>query len=584
MIRHLYSLLSHAGALARFAVLQVVLGVLQGLLLGLLVPLFRALMRPEPDFAAAAPWLWLGGAGLLAYGVLAVITTPIGFAASMGVAGQLRLRLIRHVATLPLGWFGTRQKARLARAVTADAGAVGQLAVTIGGPAITSAVVPITIVGVSFAVDWRMALLFALILPLAWLALRHAGNVASVAERNLDAAATEVAGRAIEFGQAQSVLRAAGRGSTGTERMRTALDDHRRVYRQGLRRSQVPDLSYTAVVLGGFVVVLIAGVLLLLDGQLIVPDVVAVLVLAVRFLEPLGAQIELIGALRAMDNATGRVQSIMDTPALPAAAEPVSALADTAVEFDDVGFDYPDGTPALSGVSFRCPPGSVTALVGPSGAGKTTVIRLIARFFDTSSGAVRVGGTDVRDFDHSALLDQITIVFQDVYLFDMTIEENLRLALPDATDAELHAAARAARLDEVVDRLPAGWQTRVGEGGLQLSGGERQRVSIARAFLKNSPIVLIDEAASALDPENERAISTAIANLAADPRRTVLVIAHRPATLAAASQVVALTDGRVAETGTPEQLRHTGGVFARLAEQYEHARSWHLAAATETRA
>ncbi len=167
-------------------------------------------------------------------------------------------------------------------------------------------------------------------------------------------------------------------------------------------------------------------------------------------------------------------------------------------------------------------------------------------------------------------------MFQDVYLFDDTIEDNLRLACPDATHDELVDAARAARLDEVIDRLPHGWQTRVGEAGAQLSGGERQRVSIARAFLKRARIVLIDEAGSALDPENEGAISQAIANLADDPDRTVVVIAHRPTTLATADYVIALDAGRVTETGTPTDLRYTGGPFARLYNQYEHTRSWHI--------
>ncbi|MFK0150008.1 ATP-binding cassette domain-containing protein [Streptomyces griseus] len=185
--------------------------------------------------------------------------------------------------------------------------------------------------------------------------------------------------------------------------------------------------------------------------------------------------------------------------------------------------------------------------------------RLIARFFDIDSGELRVGGVDVRRLDPTALLDEIAIVFQDVYLFDDTIEDNLRLARPGATWDELREAASAARLDEVIERLPAGWNTRVGEGGAQLSGGERQRVAIARAMLKRARIVLVGEAGSALDPENEAAITRAIANLGSDPERTVIVIAHRPATLATADHVVALDRGRVVEAGTRAELLRTGG-------------------------
>ncbi|WP_306471835.1 ABC transporter ATP-binding protein [Streptomyces sp. st140] len=228
-------------------------------------------------------------------------------------------------------------------------------------------------------------------------------------------------------------------------------------------------------------------------------------------------------------------------------------------------------------VYLRCPAGSTTALVGPSGSGKTTATRLIARFFDIDSGELRIGGVDVRRLDPTTLLDEIAIVFQDVYLFDDTIEDNLRLARPEATWDELREAATAARLDEVIERLPADWQTRVGEGGAQLSGGERQRVAIARAMLKRARIVLVDEASSALDPENEAAITRAIANLGADPDRTVIVIAHRPATLEAADLVVSLDGGRVVESGTREELLGTGGTFARLSSQYERARHWRIA-------
>ncbi|GAA0377385.1 ABC transporter ATP-binding protein [Bacillus horti] len=575
MIRKLYRLWPNPKILLRMGGLHTVMAILQGLLLGLLVPILRALLQAEPDFVAATPWLVIGAVGLLVYWILSVISTPVGFTASIELAAQLRRHLMNHVTTLPLGWFTTNRKARLARAVTADAGNIAHLAVVIGAPSITASLVPLTIVVVTFVVDWRIALLFLAIVPIAWLTLRRAGRIASIAEIELEEAATEIAGRSIELGQAQPVLRAAGQGSTGSIRMRTALDEHRETYRRGLRRSMVPDLTYTAVVMGGFIAILILCVQLLLSGSLTVAETVALLVLAVRFLEPLGTLIELIGALRAMENAVARVQSILKTSALPSISKPVRQLKEASIEFRDVTFSYGDTT-ALSNVSFQCRPGSTTALVGPSGSGKTTVTRLIARFFDTDKGSIQVGGVDVRHLDHTILLNDIAIVFQEVYLFDATIEENLRLACPEATKEELEKAARSARLDKVIARLPDGWNTRVGEAGAQLSGGERQRVSIARAFLKKARIVLIDEAASALDPENERAIAEAIGNLAKDRNRTVIVIAHRPSTLSTADQVIALDAGRVFETGTPSELRQAGGIFARLYDQYSRARSWHI--------
>ncbi|MEU0992108.1 ABC transporter ATP-binding protein [Streptomyces sp. NPDC005953] len=577
MIRRLYRLWLEPQLLARLWLLTAAQAVLQGLLLGLLVPVLNAIARPEPDIAEATPWLVLGAIGAATYAVLSVIATPVGFAAAGALAAQLRRRLMRHVSTLSLGWFTADHKARLARGVTADVGNAAHLAVTIGGPVITSTLLPATVVAVTFAVDWRMAMLLCAIALVAFLALRRAARIAEIAEIELERASTEVASRAIELGQAQSVLRAAGHAH-GTPRMRASLEDHRDTYRDGMRRARQPFFVYTGVIMGGFVAVLALTAELLLSNRIAVPEAIALLVLAARFLEPLGNLIDLIGALRAMRNQIARIEDLLAAPTLPVPADPVSDLETTDVEFSHVSFAYPGSdTPALSEVSLRCRPGTTTALIGPSGSGKTTVTRLIARFFDVDTGQVRVGGVDVRELDPSTLLDEIAIVFQDVYLFDDTIENNLRLARPEATWEELTEAAAAARLDEVIERLPNGWCTRVGEAGAQLSGGERQRVAIARAILKRARIVLVDEASSALDPENEAAITQAIANLGDDPDRTVVVIAHHPATLATADHVVSLDGGRVTETGTPTELLRTGGAFARFSRQNERARHWRIA-------
>ncbi|MFJ6657347.1 ABC transporter ATP-binding protein [Streptomyces sp. NPDC091377] len=411
---------------------------------------------------------------------------------------------------------------------------------------------------------------------LALWALRRAARIAEIAETELERASAAVAGRAIELGQAQPVLRAAGHAH-GTPRMRAALADHRATYRDGMRRARRPFFVYTGVIVAGFVAVLALAAELALSGRVQVAEAIVLLVLAARFLEPLGNLIDLIGALRAMTNKISRIEEMLALPALPVPAAPVRGIAAPDVEFSRVTFTYPGGdAPALSDVSLHCRPGTTTALVGPSGSGKTTVTRLVARFFDVDAGRVSIGGVDVRALDPAVLKDEIAIVFQDVYLFDDTIENNLRLAHPDATHDELEKAAAAARLDEVIERLPDGWRTRVGEAGAQLSGGERQRVAIARAMLKRARVVLVDEASSALDPVNEAAITQAIANLGDDPDRTVIVIAHRPATLAAADHVVSLDAGRVTEAGTAAELLRSGGAFARLSRQYERTRHWRI--------
>lgn len=216
----------------------------------------------------------------------------------------------------------------------------------------------------------------------------------------------------------------------------------------------------------------------------------------------------------------------------------------------------------------------MTALVGPSGSGKTTVSRLIARFWDVDSGAVRIGGVDVRDLDPEELMSRIAIVFQDVYLFEGTVIDNIRVGRPEATDEEVREVARLARVTEIVDRLPDGWDTNVGEGGTRLSGGERQRVSIARAILKNAPIVLLDEATASLDPENEQAVQDALSALTEN--RTLLVIAHRLPTIIAADQILMLSDGLIAERGTHEELRDAGGRYQEFWSQRSRAQEWRL--------
>lgn len=575
MIRRLLTIVTDPRPLLHVAALQAVLGVVQGLLLGALVPILRALLAPQPDFAAAAPWLGVAGAGVLIYWWFNVRTMTVGFVAAGETTAQLRGRLIEHLNVLPMGWFSGDNKGRFVRTATSVAGEVGHVSVVVAGPAVNCISVSVTIAAVTLVVDWWLGMVLALTLPAALLAARNCRRSTVGVVADIEAAGNEIAGRAVEYGQAQSVIRAAGRGRIGTVQMRDALDEHRRRYARGLNRLVWPDQLYTWVVAAGFVVTLALTATFLLDGSLQVADAVALLILAVRFTEPLGALGGHVSGIGALDYLVATVDDFLRLDPLPQSPRPRRVVYDVGIELCGVGFGY-GGNAALSDVSFCCPAGSTTALLGPSGSGKTTVLRLIARLFDTDTGSVRVGGVDVRDYDHTALLREIAIVFQDVYLFDTTIEENLRLARPDATAAELHAAARAAALDEVIDRLPNGWATRVGEGGAQLSGGERQRVSIARAFLKQARIVLVDEAASALDPENEAAIGAAIAELAADPHRTMIVIAHRPATLEAADQVVALDGGRVVETGAPAQLMESAGVYARLYRQYARARGWHI--------
>jgi ATP-binding cassette, subfamily B, bacterial IrtB/YbtQ len=333
------------------------------------------------------------------------------------------------------------------------------------------------------------------------------------------------------------------------------------------------------IVLGGvtvqftFTALLVVGVLLAVSGQLAVGTAIALIALAARFTGPLAEIGDYAGVLRMARNDLRRLTSILDEQPLAEPATEAALTAPGSLALENVTFGY-TGRPVLSGVDLEVPPRSMTALVGASGSGKTTVTRLVARFWDVDSGTVRVGGADVRDQTTEQLMGQLALVFQDVYLFDDTLEANIRVGRPGASEAEVREAARLAGVEEIVARLPLGWETPVGEGGTALSGGERQRVSVARALLKDAPIVLLDEATAALDPENERYVTEALRALAA--RSTVLVIAHRPATVVAADRVIVLDGGGIAEQGTHEQLLAAGGRYAEFWEARTRAKGWRL--------
>ncbi|MDL5511100.1 ABC transporter ATP-binding protein [Arenibacter sp. M-2] len=576
MIRRFYTLFPDKNVILQLTVFHIALALLQGLLLAFLVPILEVVLRPQPDFPSIEPWLTAGFICFLLYLVLTVMATPIGFGASMKMAAQLRKNAMARIAQFPLGWFTGDKKTRLARNLTTDIGLIAQLAVTVGAPTIVALLVPTVIIIVTFFINWITGLILLIIMPLSLFVLRWAARISAEEDIKLDKAATKIAGKAIEIGQAQSVLRAAGKGIQGTMSLNETLKEHRIVYRKGLERATLPFLSFIAAITIGFVIVTVLVAHLFLDQSLSVSVAIVLFILAVRFFEPLAHLTELIGALKAMDNAIMRVQDLMRTSTLKMPEHPVREIKNTNIQFKNVSFGYGE-KPVIKNVSFSCPQGSTTGLIGVSGSGKTTLIRLIARFYDIDQGMITIGETDIKQLDYyHTLMKDIAIIFQNVYLFDTSIKENLLIAKPDATETELREAATAAQLNEMLERLPDGWDTKVGEGGMQLSGGERQRVSIARAFLKNARIVLIDEASSALDPENEKAISLAISNLTNNPERTVIVIAHRSNILKYVNQIIVLDKGQVAEFGSPEELLKKNGMFAHLYKQFEESRNWDI--------
>ena len=320
----------------------------------------------------------------------------------------------------------------------------------------------------------------------------------------------------------------------------------------------------------GLATVALTGSVLLLQGGLTFMQFLCFLLVASRLYEPMAATLINLAAINALSINVERMDRISNTAEQTGTEQ--FAPKDYDVTFDHVGFSYEDGKTVLRDVSFTARQGEVTALVGPSGGGKTTASRLAARFWDADTGSVRIGGVDVKSVDPETLLSAFSIVFQDVTLFNNTVMENIRVGKKDATDEQVLEAARLANCDEFVRALPDGYQTVIGENGSELSGGERQRLSIARAFLKDAPIILLDEATASLDVENETKVQSALSRLI--EHKTVLVIAHRMRTVAGANKIVVLANGTVAQQGTPEQLLAADGLFARMVRLQTEGQNW----------
>ncbi|RDI52830.1 ABC transporter ATP-binding protein [Nocardia mexicana] len=569
MIRLLLQVLGHeyARPVRRTVALMTVTAVAEGLSYALLVPVLRALFGSTPG--DARPWLAAFGAAVAVYAVLRYRSDLSGFRVGTTLLRGVYRRLGDHLARLPLGWYSAGRVGEVS--VLASQGVLQAMSVIahLLSPLISASVTPLTIVAVMLVFHWQLGLAALVAVPVVAAVQVWTGRSVAATDAERHERGDEATGRVIEYLQAQPVLRAGGRTA---ERFRFLDDSLSELERAGRRStlSALPGIvGLTLTVQAVFTALLALGAYLALGGAGLpgrsagsapvgAAEVLAILVLAARCADPLLSLTDIGGKLRAARTELARLDAVLRTESLPEPREPVRPIRHD-LEFESVAFRHGDRT-VIDDVSLSVPAGQRLAVVGPSGAGKSTVLQLLARFYDVDAGAVRVGGVDVRAIGTEALMEQIAIVFQNVYLFDGTIEENVRLGRPGADAAQVRAAATAARLDEVIERLPGGWSAHVGEGGALLSGGERQRVSIARALLKDAPIVLLDEVTSALDPVNEAAVHDGIERLMAG--RTVVMVAHRLRTVQRADRIVFLDGGRIVEDGTHDDLLRQGGRYA----------------------
>ena len=551
--------------------------VLQSLTLALMIPFLRALYSRSQFLTT-----WLIAVVVMAVSAALVETIAMHRSYRVSVfevCDTMIDRVADHVLTLPLGWFSAEREAAVVNATSKEVNTLSHLASMVIPNLCNAFIVPLVMLGATAVVEWPLALIMAAaIVPLV-LTWRLMGAATTRANEMEDRTSSAAAGRLVEFARLQPVLRATGATKTGWAPVRAALEADSASTLDGLRVKGRPGQYFNLIVNVAFALVMAVGLERVSGHRLDVVAYLAIMAVTARTLLPL-TKAAMYGS--EADNAKVALRAVGDILDAQPLSDPEPGQEieprGTTIALNDVSFSYDAGRPVLAGVSLSAPQGRVTALVGPSGAGKSTILRLAARFWDVDDGTVTIGGAPVRSMRASTIMGMTSMVFQDVYLFDTTIRENLRIARPEATDAELAEAARRARLDRVIEALPHGWDTQVGPGGLSLSGGERQRVAIARAFVKDAPILLLDEITSALDGENESAITEVVRELSEG--RTVIVVAHRLSTVRQADEVVFLepteAGARVAQRGTPQELAAVTGPFREFIEASTASSRWHI--------
>ena len=509
------------------------------------------------DFLALTGLVAVALIGQFAFGVL---SARASFISGYAMMCDFRLHLVEHLSKLPLGFFSHRRVGDLNTTIAENVKMVEEMFTKIIGELLACFALPLFIGAILLLVDWRMGIAAMASVPLAFGVLRLTqAHFTRLSAKRIDAQA-EVSGRLLEYIDGIRVIRSYGLAGAKFGSLRDSLDEQRRLS-VALEIYGGFSMMVLAVVLEmGFIALLIVGALAMLGGELTAASYLMGMVLSQKFYAPLNRAIFLLVDVEYLQLALKRVQKVLAEPTLPEPAEPRTP-AGTAITFDAVSFCYDDAKDevALSDVTVALPEGHTTALVGPSGAGKSTAAHLIARFHDVSSGAIRIGGVDVRDMASDDLMHRISVVLQDVYLFNDTVANNIRLGRSDATDEEVVAAARHAQCHDFIVDLPEGYDTAIGEGGARLSGGQKQRLSIARALLKDAPIVLLDESTAAIDPETEYAFHEAFSRLATG--KTVVVIAHRLHTIRGAHQIIVMDKGRIAQTGTHGDLVARPGIY-----------------------
>ena len=515
-------------------------------------------------------------AGIVVTFVLIAVTTYIQynatFLATYIESGVRRITLAEKLRKIPLSFFGKKDLSDLTSTIMADCAQM-ETASSHFVPELVGACISTTIVAIGlFFFDWRMVMAALWVLPISFIIVACSGKVQrSLNKKQMDLkmACADGIQEGLESARDLRAYNSQEEYMEGLDKKIKAVEKHAIVTELGT--AVFVGSSQMILKLGIGTVALVGGILLA-KGELDVITFFMFLMVVSRIYDPMQVSLQNLAAIIATGVQSSRLDEILSHEVQGGTRKMDNKGYD--IEFSNVGFSYESGETVLNDVSFVAKQGEVTALIGPSGGGKTTVSRLASRFWDVNQGTITVGGMDISKIDPETLMSLYSIVFQDVTLFNNTVMENIRIGKMDATDEEVIAAAKLAHCDEFAEKLADGWDTMIGENGSELSGGERQRISIARAFLKDAPIILLDEATASLDVDNETMIQESLSRLIKD--KTVMIIAHRMRTVADADKIVVLKDGTVAENGSPEALEKQGGIYANMVKTQLLARDWKL--------
>ena len=520
------------------------------------------------------PKFWIYAGLTLLFIILSLVTHYEQYNATYGLVYReikdTRITLAERLRKLPLGYFGKRDLADLTETVMGDVNRLEHVwshcLGYLSGAYISTAIIAVCL----FVYDWRLAIACLWGVPVAFILLFGSRKMSKSISETAKASGIATSDCIQETIENIREIRATNQEGRFLEVLNKKVDAHEKDLLRGELVAGLFVNGASVIMRLGVATTILTGASLILSGKITFMVLFMFLMVITRIYAPFDQSLALIAEMFMSQISASRINEIYDTPT--AEGEQTFKPANHNITFENVGFAY-DNHQVLDGVSFTAKEGEVTALVGPSGSGKSTCARLAARLWDATSGKITVGGIDISTVDPETLLTDYSVVFQDVVLFDDTVKENIRLGRHGASDDEVLAAAKAANCDEFVSKLPQGYDTTIGENGARLSGGERQRISIARALLKNAPIVLLDEATASLDVENETKVQGALSRLLGG--KTVLVIAHRMRTIEAADKIIVLKDGKVAEEGKPQDLlAKEDGIFLRMAALQADSAKW----------